>query len=135
MEPTAISPPYFNKEELKQMEMSPSVDCITKGDMPSAIQGRYVFHRMCRFSRRSFNWVLGPDRNRSTQRADSAWEMMVASAAPCTPKPSPKMRMGSRMMLVMAPMRVLIMLVVAKPWVEIKGFNPSATCTNRVPQA
>ena len=37
--PTAKSPPYFWREALKQTEITPSVDCITNGDMPKAKQG------------------------------------------------------------------------------------------------
>jgi len=43
MEPTAISPPYFKREVLKLMDRRLSVDCMMKGDKPSATQGRYVF--------------------------------------------------------------------------------------------
>ena len=39
MAPTATSPPYFNSEVLKQMFRMLSVNCITKGDAPSAMAG------------------------------------------------------------------------------------------------
>ena len=38
--PTAISPPYFNNEELKQTWMTLSLDCITKVESPRARQGK-----------------------------------------------------------------------------------------------
>ena len=55
-------------------------------------------------------------------------------AAPCTPSPNPKMRMGSRMMLITAPITVVSMLVLAKPWVVMKGFMPSTSSTNTEPR-
>ena len=55
-------------------------------------------------------------------------------AAPRTPSPNPKIRMGSRMMLMTAPMTVVSMLVRAKPWVVMKGFMPSTTSTNTEPR-
>ena len=36
--PTATSPPYFSREELKQMEMMLSLACMIKGATPSAMQ-------------------------------------------------------------------------------------------------
>ena len=41
--------------------------------------------------------------------------MMVAIAAPRTPSPSPKMKMGSRTMLSPAPMSMMIIAVLARP--------------------
>ena len=40
MAPTAMSPPYRSREELKQTEITLSLDCITKVDSPRATQGR-----------------------------------------------------------------------------------------------
>ena len=37
--PTAMSPPYFSSEALKQTDSTLSVDCITNGDSPSRMQG------------------------------------------------------------------------------------------------
>ncbi len=47
---------------------------------------------------------------------------------------NPKMRMGSRMMLMTAPMTVVSILVLAKPWVVMKGFMPSTSSTNTEPR-
>ena len=55
-------------------------------------------------------------------------------AAPRTPSPNPKMRMGSRMMLITAPITVVSMLVLAKPWVVMKGFMPITSSTNTEPR-
>ena len=43
MAPTAISPPYFKSEELKHTDMMLSVNCMTKGESPRAIQGSITF--------------------------------------------------------------------------------------------
>ena len=39
MAPTATSPPYFSKEELKHTEIMLSLACITKGESPNATHG------------------------------------------------------------------------------------------------
>ena len=44
---------------------------------------------------------------------------MVAKAAPRTPMPSPKMKMGSSTMFKPAPIRVVRILMVVKPWAVI----------------
>ena len=46
---------------------------------------------------------------------------------------SPKIRMGSRTMLMTAPMTVVSILVLAKPWVVMKGFMPMTMSTNTLP--
>ena len=74
-----------------------------------------------------------PVKKASTHTALMAWLRMVAMAAPCTPMLNPKMNTGSRMMLLMAPMQVVAMLVLAKPWLVIKGVMPKVNCTKRVP--
>ena len=55
-------------------------------------------------------------------------------AAPRTPRPRPKIRMGSRIMLMTAPMMVVSILVLAKPCVVMKGFMPSTSSTNTEPR-
>ena len=85
MAPTAMSPPYLSKEELKQMEMTLSLACIMKVDRPSARLGRIIFASSRRFFNRIFSKVFLPNRKDSTQMQDIAWQRMVASAAPRTP--------------------------------------------------
>ena len=51
-----------------------------------------------------------------------------------TPQPRPKIRMGSRMMLMTAPMTVVSILIFAKPWVVMKGFMPMTSSTNTEPR-
>ena len=84
------------------------------------------------FSRRL---VFFPVRNSSTQAQDRAWEMMVARAAPWTPMSKPKIRIGSRTMLVTAPMSTESIPVFAKPWAVIKAFMPRVSWTKMVPTA
>ena len=83
---------------------------------------------------RSFNMVFLPVRNRRIHTALTAWLSTVAMAAPATPRSSAKIRMGSRMILMTAPMTVVSMLILAKPWVVIKGFMPMTTSTKTLPR-
>ena len=73
-------------------------------------------------------------RNRTTQTAEIPWEMMVARAAPRTPIWNTNMRIGSRMMLHMAPMSTVYMPVLAYPWALMKALSPRASCTKMVPR-
>ena len=116
---TAMSLPYFSREELKHTEIRLSVDCMMKGARPRARQGRNTDGTGFRFSRRSRHFVRGPVRNRSTHTADTAWERMVARAAPRTPSPRTKMKMGSRRVFRIAPISTVFMLTVVKPWAVI----------------
>ena len=119
MAPTATFPPYFSREELKHTAIRLSVDCMIKGDRPRARQGRNTLGSGRRQALRRRHFVLGPVRKRSTHAADTAWESMVARAAPRTPRPSPKMNTGSSSVFSPAPMRTVFMLTVVKPWAVI----------------
>ena len=55
-------------------------------------------------------------RKRMTNKADRHCEMTVATAAPATPMPSTKMKIGSRTMLATVPIRMVIMPTPGKPW-------------------
>ena len=116
MAPTAISPPYRSREELKQTKMTLSLACIIKGDSPRARQGSRILALRRRFLCFTFSRVFLPQRKAITQVQETPWEMTVARAAPFTPMPRAKMKMGSRMMLHMAPMSTVSILVLAKPW-------------------
>ena len=104
-----------------------SVDCMMNGDNPSARQGSTTGARGRRFSLRRRHLLFPPVRKRSTQAADTAWDKMVASAAPRTPRLSPKMKMGSSTMFKPAPMRVVRILMVVNPWAVIYAFMPRVT--------
>ena len=83
--------------------------------------------------KRRWRMARRPVRKRSTQTADTPWEMTVARAAPFTPMPSRKMKMGSSTRLSTAPMTTVIIPVRPKPCVLMKGFIPRLIITNRVP--
>ena len=107
---------------------------MTKLEIPSARQGRMIFP--CKSILRAFSrrMVLRPVRNRRIHTALTAWLRTVAMAAPATPMSKTKMKMGSRTMLITAPMTVVSILVPAKPWVVMKGFMPITTSTNTLPR-
>ncbi len=67
-------------------------------------------------SERSFRRAFLPVRKRSTHAAESPWLITVASAAPRTPIPKPKMNTGSRAMFAAAPRMVVSIPVRGKPW-------------------
>ena len=116
------------------MESRLSVDIITKVEMPRAITGRMTRRCGRRFCLRSRRMVFLPVRKSRIHTAPTAWLSTVAMAAPRTPIPNPKIRMGSRMMLMTAPMTVVSMLVLAKPCVVMKGFMPSTSSTKTEPK-
>ena len=115
MAPTAMSPPYLSKEELKHTVIRLSVACMMKGDMPSARLGSTTLAWGRRFAARRRHLVLGPVRNFSTHTALTAWDKMVASAAPRTPMSKAKMNTGSSTVLSPAPMSTVFMPTTVNP--------------------
>ena len=65
--------------------------------------------------------------------AERAWDRTVAIAAPSTPSPRRKIRIGSRMILVPAPMMTVVMPTVEYPCALIKGFMPVAIMEKILP--
>lgn len=59
--------------------------------------------------------------------------MTVARAAPFTPMSIPKMKTGSRIRFVSAPMTVESIAIPGRPWALMKEFRPVAIWTNTVP--
>ena len=55
-----------------------------------------------------------------------AWAMMVAYAAPAIPILKPKMKIGSKIMLVNAPKSMVIMAIFGRPSARIKLFMAKA---------
>ena len=110
-----------------------SVDCMMKGETPRASTGARTrkSRRMNRFWRRSL--VRLPMRKAITHTADTAWAMMVARAAPCTPMPKPKMNTGSSTMFTTAPISTVAMPMVEKPWAVMKKFMPMDSSTKMEP--
>ena len=60
-----------------------------------------------------------PVKNRRTQTAEQPWDSTVAKAAPWTPIPSPKMKIGSKMMLTAAPSATVSIPIRPNPWALI----------------
>ena len=133
--PTAISPPYFSSDELKQTEITLSLACIMNVDSPNATQGSTSFGAAMRFSFLRRRIVFLPVRKYMTHTQEMPCEMTVASAAPRTPILSPKINIGSSVILAIAPIMTVHMLMFAKPCAVIKAFMPSVSCTNIVPAA
>ena len=133
--PTATSPPYFSREELKHTEIMLSLACMTKVESPRARLGRKICGSRRRNFLRIFNCVFFPKRKESTQAQEIAWERIVARAAPRTPRSKPKIKTGSRIIFATAPMSTENMPVLAKPWAVMKVFMPSVICTKMVPMA
>ena len=118
---------------LKQMFNRLSVLCIIKGETPSATTGRRIFGLNRIFLGRIFKMLRLDVRNFSTQIQEMAWERMVAQAAPATPMLKPNINIGSSMILITAPMITVSILVLAKPWADMKLFSPMVTVTKNVP--
>ena len=133
--PTATSPPYFNRDELKQTEMMLSLACMTNVAVPRATQGRMT--DFFSFILDTFNrsWVFFPQRKEMTQTQEIAWEITVASAPPFTPMPIAKIKIGSRMILITAPISTESIPVFAYPCVVMNIFIPSVIWTKMVPMA
>ena len=99
----------------ENMEITLSLACMINTDTPSARQGRITFPFSSRYSLRIFQKVFFPNRNASTQAQDIAWEMTVARAAPRTSIFSPKIKIGSKIILATAPIRTDSIPVFANP--------------------
>ena len=80
--PTARSPPYLERLEVKLMERILSVESMTKVEIPSARQGRIMSLRNRKFSFRRWRMVFFPVRKRRIHTALTVWLRTVASAAP-----------------------------------------------------
>ena len=110
-----------------------SVLSMTKVEIPSPRQGKITPGIIFISGRVSRSMVLGLLKNHNTHMALIAWLATVAIAAPRTPIPKPKIRMGSRIILHTAPTTVVIILNLANPCVVIKGFSPITIITKMVP--
>ena len=107
---------------------------MMKGETPRARTGAKTFQSSRANRRWSRSLVRLPRRNHTTHTADTAWAVMVARAAPCTPMLKPKMRMGSSTMLTTAPMSTVAMPTVEKPWAVMKKLRPRESSTKMVPE-
>ena len=135
MAPTATSPPYFKSDELKHTEMTLSLACMTNVETPRAIHGRIISAEGMRYFFFIFKNVFLPVKNEITHIHEIPCDITVAIAAPFTPRPSAKIKIGSRMMLHIAPMITVNIPVFENPCAVTKAFMPRVSCTNIVPRA
>ena len=133
--PTAISPPYLSKDELKQTEITLSLDCMIKVASPSVMHGRIILGETKKFFAFRRNIVFLPKRNATTQTHETHCDIIVASAAPLTPICSPKINIGSSTIFDTAPIITVTMPIFAKPCAVINAFMPSVSWTKTVPMA
>ena len=135
MAPTAISPPYFSKDELKHTVIILSLACIINVASPSARLGNIILASSFIFFLCIFKNVFFPNKKLTTQMHEHACDIIVASAAPRTPICNPKIKIGSSTMLITAPISTDNIPVFANPCAVINAFNPSVNCTKIVPTA
>ena len=106
---------------------------MIKGDIPR----EKMLTSMPLSRRRNFLLIFREDfslsRKPVTHAALSACEITVATAAPFTPIPRPKIKMGSRMIFATAPISTDSIAVPGLLWQMMKAFSPSASSTNKVP--
>ena len=111
-----------------------SVETIIKLETPKPRQGRMTEGISFIFFGRSFRTVCLPVKNFRIQTALTAWLITVAVAAPLTPMSKPNIRIGSSTILITAPITVVSILILAKPWVVINVFMPITDKTNTLPK-
>ena len=110
------------------------MEIITKLEIPSARHGPNTFGFSFMLDSFNFRIVFSPVKKRSTQMAPTAWLKTVAIAAPRTPISNTKIKIGSSITLMTAPIKVVIMLILEKPCVVIKRFIPRTINTKILPK-
>ena len=110
-----------------------SVAFMTNGETPRETIGMIIFLSNLIFLGLSLIMDFLPERNVTTNKADAAWLMTVAIAAPDAPMPNTNMNIGSNMMFSAAPITTVIILIVVFPCAEMKGLRPSVRSTKGVP--
>ena len=104
-----------NLVELLKKLSDDDLDSITKVDIPRAKHGPNTLGSRCMLLRFRRSIVFFPVRKRRIHTAPTVWLRTVASAAPFTPMPRAKIKIGSRIMLITAPIIVVIILILANP--------------------
>ena len=132
--PTARSPPYLERLDVKLIDKILSVDNITNVDIPSARHGPIIFASSLRLAFLRRRIVLLPVRKCRIHTAPTAWLSTVASAAPLTPILNTNINIGSRTILITAPITVVSMLILANPCVVINMFIAITIRTNTLPR-
>ena len=64
---------------------------------------------------------------------DAIWEITVAIAAPRTPRPSAKIKIGSKRIFVPAPINIENIAILGFPSLRIEWFNPKLSILKIVP--
>ena len=108
---------------------------MTNVETPRAIHGRITSAEGIRYFFFIFKKVFLPVKNEITHIQETPCEMMVAMAAPFTPRPSTKINIGSSMILHTAPITTVSIPVFEKPCAVTKEFIPRVSCTKIVPKA
>ena len=133
--PTAISPPYFSREELKHTDITLSLACIINAAVPSAMHGNTTLGFIFKFLRFSLSIDFSLHKNVTTTIHETACEITVAKAAPRTPIFNPKIIIGSSTMFRIAPIATDTMDIFVNPSAVTNAFMPKVNCTNNVPKA
>ena len=133
--PTAISPPYFSREELKHTDITLSLACIINAAVPSAMHGNTTLGLIFRFLRFSLSIDFLLHKNTTTMIHETACEITVAKAAPRTPIFNPKIIIGSRAIFRIAPIATDTIDTFVNPSAVTNEFIPNVSCTNNVPSA
>ena len=122
--PTARSPPYLDKLEVKLIDKILSVDNMTNVDIPRARHGKMISFCSLKFSFLRCRIVFFPDKKRRIHivpyQPDSK---QLRVQLPLPPRWNTKIKIGSRMILITAPITVVIMLIFANPCVVIKWIH------------
>ena len=115
MEPTYRSPPYRCMPLFNTMVTRLSVELMIKGEIPSEKVCPMILGSGFKFfiSRRMEDFPL--TRKPTFHAALMAWEITVAMAAPRTPQPNTKIKIGSRTILITAPITMESMAVLGFP--------------------
>lgn len=126
---------HLSNWELKQSIRIDSVACIINGANPKLIAGIAIFLFINKFSFFIDNFVLSPSINFKAKAADRACEIIVANAAPATSILNKYIKIGSKIILVTAPIITVVMAIFESPCTDIKAFNPKVSSINIVPLA
>ena len=92
-----------------------SVELMMKGDIPREKVCPIILSSGFRFFTIRRMEDLPLTRKPTFHAALIAWEITVAMAAPCTPQPNTNMKIGSRTILITAPMTMESMAVLGFP--------------------
>ena len=126
------APPYCCRTVLSAMISTLSPAMMIKGQKPKVSTRRMILAEYP--PKLILTWTRSLNKNHSTNAQEQACEMTVAMAAPLTPMLNRKMKMGSRMMFITAPMMVESIASLAKPWQVMNCPSPAVRMANTVPE-